>query len=539
MTMYSNYNIGEELKPEEIIMYLRKSRADDPLLTVEEVLSNHEAMLDEWCERNLTSTIPQANRIKEVVSGESIADRGGFQQVLKMVESDNIKAVMVKEISRLGRPDKQEIGYISKVFRYTNIRVITPTRIFNIADEFERKMFEQELEQGNFYLEYNKRILKAGRDLAAKKGAFMCLAPYGYDKVRIDDGKKKISSLAINEEQASIIRMIFDWYVNENIGTQVISNRLNKLKVTPPKIDVWRPEAVRDIIENPTYIGMVRWNTRTGIWKVEDGEFKKTRPVNKGDDRILTKGLHEPIISEELFNAAQEKRGRTHRTTSNRELKNPFASLIYCSCGKAMSHRLKKYQDGTNRGEARLVCNGQIICGSGSCKLCEVVDFVADVLKEKIAEFEIEAENQNEDLITLHDKQIAKLEKKLVDLDVREEAMWKSQVDPDIDNRMPANIFKKLMNDLKTDREKTKQALEHAYKTRPTPVDYKKKKITFQKALDALLDEKASAAEKNLLLKACIERIEYHREKPEKVKGKGAGRQWTEPPIHLDVKLLV
>ncbi len=535
--MYNYNNITDEIKPEEMLMYLRKSRADDPLESVEETLSNHEAMLDEWCERTLPYPIPKENRIKEVVSGESISDRLGFQRVLKMVESDNIKAVMVKEISRLGRPDKQEIGYISKVFRFTNIRVITPTRTFNIADEFERKMFEQELEQGNFYLEYNKRILKAGRDLASKKGAFLSLAPYGYDKIRIDDGKKKVSTLAINEEQAGIVKMIFDWYVNENIGTQTISNRLNALKIKPPKINIWKPEAIRDIIENPIYIGMVRWNTRKGIWIVEDGEFKKTRPVNKGEDRILTKGLHEPIITEELFNLAQEKRGRTHRTCANKELKNPFASMLFCSCGKAMTHRLKKYPSGENRGEARLVCNAQIICGSGSCKLSEVVDFVADMLKTKIAEFEVEADNKNDELISLHDKQIAKLEKKLSDLDAREVAMWKSQVDPDINNRMPTNIFTKLMNELKEDREKTTKALEHALKTRPTPVDYKKKIITFQKALDALLDDNVSASEKNLLLKECIERIDYHRDKPEKVRGKGAGRQWTEPPISLNVKL--
>ena len=537
--MYNYHNIKDEIKPEEILMYLRKSRADDPLMSVEDVLLNHESILDEWCDRNLPYRIPQENRIKEVVSGESISDRCGFQRVLKMVERDNIRAVMVKEISRLGRPDKQEIGYISKIFRYTNIRVITPTRIFNIADEFERKMFEQELEQGNFYLEYNKRILKAGRDLASKKGAFLCLAPYGYDKVRIDDGKKKVSTLAINEEQANIIKMIFGWYVEENIGTQTISNRLNDLKVKPPKIDIWKPEAIRDIIENPVYIGMVRWNTRKGVCVVVDGEFKKTRPINRDEDKILTKGLHEPIITEELFYAAQEKRGRTHRTCAKKELKSPFASIIYCSCGKAMSYRLRKYPSGENRGEARLVCNNQIICGSGSCKVSEMVEFVADLLKTKIAEFKVEAENKNDELISLHDKQITKLEKKISELDAREEAMWESQVDPDPNNRMPQKIFQSLLTKLTQERAETKEALEHALNTRPTPIDYKKKCITFQKALDALLNDNVSASEKNLLLKECIERIDYHREKPEKVKGKGAGRQWTDPPITLDIKLMM
>ena len=117
--------------------------------------------------------------------------------------------------------------------------------------------------------------------------------------------------------------------------------------------------------------------------------------------------------------------------------------------------------------------------------------------------------------------------------------MWKSQVDPDPDNRMPTNIFTKLMNELKADREETAKALNHALKTRPTPVDYKKKIITFQKAYDALLNDNVSASEKNLLLKECIERIDYHREKPERLKGKGIGRNWTEPPISLNVKLKV
>lgn len=537
--MYSNYNIREELKPEEIIMYLRKSRADDPLLSVEDVLSNHEAILDEWCERSLPYPIPKENRFKEVVSGESIQDRLEFQRVLKMVESQQYKAIIVKEISRLGRPDKEEIGYISKVLRYTGTSIITPTRTFNIADEFERKMFEQELEQGAFYLEYSKRIMKAGRDLAAKNGAFLSTPPYGYDKTRIDNGKKKMSTLAINEEQANVVRMIFDWYVNENIGTQVISNRLNDLKIKPPKIDIWKPEAIRDIIENPIYIGMVRWNTRKGMWVVEDGEFRKTRPVNSGDDRILTKGLHEPIISEELFNSAQEKRGRTHRTCAKKELRSPFASMLYCTCGKAMSYRLRKYPNGEDRGQARLVCSNQVNCGSGSCTVSEMQDFIVDLLRQKIAEFKIEAHNTDNESIKLHDKLITKLEKKLPEFDAREKAMWKAQVDPNPDKHMPSNIFHSLLSELKQEREETKQALEKALKNRPAPIDYEKKIITFQQALDSLLDDNVSVTEKNQLLKKCIDRIEYHRDKPEKLKGKGAGHQWTQPPIEIEVKLNV
>ena len=525
-----NYRI----KPEEILIYLRKSRADDPLLSTEEVLSNHESILDEWAERNLPYAIPQENRFKEVVSGESISDRERFQQVLKLIESDSIKAVLVKEISRLGRPDKQEIGYISKIFRFTNTMVITPSRTFNIADEFERKMFEQELEQGNFYLEYNKRILKAGRDLASKKGAYLNLAPFGYDKHFIYEGRKKISTLAINEEQANLVRMIFDWYVKENIGTQTISNRLNDMGIKPPKIEKWKPEAIRDILENPIYIGMIRWNTRKGKYVVVDGDFKKTRPVNHDDDRILTKGLHDPIISEEIFNLAQEKRGRTHRTSNNRHLRNPFASLLYCECGKAMSYRHKKGR------EPRLVCNEQKYCGSGSCQVTEIVDLVVPGLKKAIAEFKVEAKNgDNSKSVKLHEELIKNLEKKLTDLDAKELALWDAQINPDPAAKMPTHVFQAITDKIVKDRKDTEIALEKARKQTVKPIDYESKIITFQKALDTLLDENATVDEKNLLLKECIDRMTYSRHLATRLLGKGTKNKWNEEPIDLDVKLKV
>jgi hypothetical protein len=345
--------------------------------------------------------------------------------------------------------------------------------------------------------------------------------------------------LEINEEQANIVRMIFDSYVKENIGTQVISNRLNELNIKSPRGKLWTPDAIRTILENVHYIGKIRWNARKGMVIVDNGEFRKTRPLNKGDDFIIVEGKHEPIISEELFNAARDKRGRTHRAAANKELKNPFASLIYCKCGKAMSHRLRKYPSGENRGEARLVCNAQILCGTGSCTMAEIEDFVADVLKQKISEFEVAVTNKEDESVKLHDKLIVQLEKTKADIDAREVEMWKRQVDSKIEKRMPADVFEKLMDDLLVERKENNQALEHAYNDRPTPIDYERKRITFQNALDALLDVNKSAAEKNQLLKACIDRIEYHRDKPEKITGKGVGHQWTQPPIELEVKLLV
>jgi DNA invertase Pin-like site-specific DNA recombinase len=503
---------------------------------VEEVLSKHETILNEWAEKNLTSPIPEENRFREIISGgESIAERPEFQKVLKLIEQPKFRAVLCLEISRLGRPDTEEIGRITKIFRYTGCLVITPIMTFDITNEYERDMFERELKRGNEYLEYTKKILSRGRELSVKSGNYVCSKPpYGYDKITIVEDKRKCPTLAINEEQANVVRMIFDWYVNENIGTQTVSNRLNDLNIKAPQGTLWTPDSIRTVVENPVYIGMIRWNERKAVLVVDNGEFRKTRPKTSPDEMILCKGKHDAIIPEELFYAAQEKRGRNHRTCSNKELRNPLSSLLFCKCGRAMSYR-HSTRGNLQYREPRLVCNGQKYCGCGSASITEIVDFVADVLRESIAEFEIEIQKGNSNADTLHEKLVTNLEKKLSDLNSKELALWEAQLDSQ--NKMPSHIFQALTDKLVKEREETETALAKAREAISKPIDYQIKKLTFQKALDALLDDEVSVAEKNHLLKACIDRIEYHRDAPQRMLGKGTGRQWVIQPIDLDVKL--
>jgi hypothetical protein len=332
--------------------------------------------------------------------------------------------------------------------------------------------------------------------------------------------------------------MVFNAYVNENIGTQNIANRLNELQIKPPQNSIWTAETIRKMLDNPHYIGMVRWNKRKAVLVVDNGEFRKTRPKTAEEEQILCEGKHQAIISNELFQAAQEKRGRTHRTCDNKELRNPLASLLYCECGRAMSYRHSTRGDLKYR-EPRLVCNGQKYCGNGSCSVPEVVDFVAEVLKQRIAEFDLEFRKGNNDSNKFHEKLLKSLEKKLADINAKELSLWESQVDPEIGNRMPTHIFQALTDKLAKEREETETALEKARKTISAPIDYEKKRVSFQKALDALLDDKVSVAEKNHLLKACINRIEYHREVPQRILGKGSGRKFTAPPIQLDIDLTI
>ena len=536
--MYNNHI--ENIKPEEVLVYLRKSRADDPLLSVEEVLLKHETILGEWAERNLGKAIPNENKYREVLSGETIEDRPEFQKVLKHIESPKIKAILVVEVQRLSRGDLEDAGRLIKLLRYTNTLVITPMKTFDLKDEYDRDMFERELKRGNEFLEYQKKIMGRGRLLSVSQGNFIgSVAPYGYDKVWVMDGKRKCPTLAINEEQANVVNIIFDKYVNQDLGVHVIANQLDEMHITPPKGEYWSPSALQDMISNVHYIGKVKWNWRKTVTIVEDSEIIKTRPKSKEGDYLIYDGKHPAIISEELFDRAQEKRGRNHRAKPTTKIRNPLASLLYCSCGRAMSLRTYKNSDGVERSNPRLLCDGQKHCHTGSCLYSEMIDSVTNVLKQKIAEFETEIKNKDEDAVKHHARLIKTLEKKLADIEAKEVSMWESQVDPILENRMPQHIFQTLITKLQKEREETEQSLKQAYNTVPKPIDYEQRIIKFQNALSALQDDSRSAAEKNRLLKACIKRIEYHRERPSKLKGKGSQGKWSDTPIEIKVEMMV
>lgn len=542
-----NYIDFSQFTPDEFLVYLRKSRSDDPLLTVEEVLARHEAILDEWCERNLGGKVPEENKYREVVSGETIADRPYMQTILKRIETPKIKGVIIVEVQRLSRGDLEDAGKIIKLFRFTNTLAVTPQKAYDLKDEYDRDAFERELKRGNDYLEYIKKIMGRGKEVSViNDGNFIgSIAPYGYYKTWIKEGKKKCPTLAINEEEANVVRMIFDMYVNKDMGTPNIAHALDNLHISPPRQgEHWSQASIKDILSNVHYIGKVKWNWRKTVRIVEDSEVIKTRP-RKGEYHI-SEGKHPAIISEELFNAAQDKKGKNPRHKKSAPIVNPLAGLLYCRCGRAMM--MKRY---TANGKTYLsyACYDQVHCGTGSCRVDLLINTVADILRQNIANFEIQIKNDNGDSVKFHQAHIKNLEQRLKDINARELSQWESQSNPDPSMRMPQAIFKQLNERLQKEKAEVEAALHQAYETIPQSVNYVEKVQTFRDALNALLDPEKSAKDKNRLLKDCIERIEYYREKPVRLKkGEGvkkgeqfkeAGGKWTNPDIELQVSLKV
>ena len=543
---------------EETLDYLRKSQSDDPNLSVEEVLQNHEKLLDDWSINNQGGKVPEKNKFREIVSGESLEERKEMQRLLRMIESPKIKAVKIVEPQRLTRGDAEQMGRIMKLFKYTNTLIVTPYRIYDLRDQYDWDAFEMELRRGNDYLNYYKNIQRRGQLLSVASGNYIAsIAPYGFDKIKIKEGKKECPTLKENPEQANVVRMIFDLYVNQNMGVNLIGRHLDSLNIKPPKGKHWSPESLRDMLSNVHYIGKVKWNWRKTVTIVEDSEIKKIRPKAKIGEYLIYEGKHEGIVSEELFNAAQEKQGTNTREKPTTKVRNPLAGILYCQCGRAMSYRTHKNKDGTERCSPRLLCDGQVHCGSGSCLYDEMIEKVVNVLEQCIEDFEIRLTNDTGDSVKLHAKLIKSLEKKMQDLQQKELAQWEQQSHPDPEQRMPPHIFKQLNEKLLKEKEEINDALCKAYESMPEPVDYSEKLVRFKDALAALKDPDVDAKTKNALLKNCIERIEYKREKPQRINSKqetyydkeqkktryrsplNVGANWTTPPIEIDVKLKV
>ena len=544
------YELAKELSPEEILLYLRKSRTDDPTLDVEEILARHETILDEYSERMWGKKIPEAQKMREIVSGETIESRPELLKILKLIESPKIKGVLLVEVQRLGRPDLEDIGRLSKLFRYTNTLVITPQKTFDLRNEYDREAFERELMRGNEYLEYTKKIMSRGRLLSVQQGNFIgTKAPYGYDKDIIMEGKKKCHTLKINETEADVVRMVFDMYVNKDMGRVNIAHHLNELGIPTRTGARWSQDTLKTMLENDHYIGKVRWNWRKTVTVVEDGEIKKVRPKTEVGEYLVYDGKHPAIISEELFLAARAKQGKNHRAKAKTKVRNPLAGLLFCQCGRAMS--LRTYT--AHKSAPRLLCDNQVYCKTSSCLYSEIIDRVRETLQQCIKDFEVRIGNDDKTSKQLHENLIKRLKLKLEELNKKELSQWEKYSEED----MPKEIFEKLNEKVLKEKDEVQQALCKAYESMPEPIDYEEQLRTFKSALEALDDPEVSAEKKNRLLKACIERIDYKREKAVRKSSQQiryydkeqkrtryksplqTGANWETPEIELDITLYV
>jgi len=486
------------LSTDAYIIYLRKSRADNPSESVEEVLEKHEAMLQELAERDLGGRIPDDCIFREVVSGETIEERPEMSKVLSKIENPDVRAVLVVDPQRLSRGDLMDCGQIVNAFRYTKTEIITMNMTYDLTNKMQRKFFEQELVRGNDFLEYTKEILLRGRIASVKRGSYIGnTPPFGYDKI-----KDEIGPTLIPNEQAEAVKMAFDLYVNEGRTFYEIGRYLDSIGVKPMKTKRWDKTAIRWMLQNHHYAGFVRFGFKHTVREYVDGQIEKRRSrPGDPDEMIIIKGRHTALVSEELFNAAQEKMDNNPRAKRDAPLQNPLAGLFYCAkCGKAMIRHPYK------RAQARYSCKDQTFCESRSIAVAEIVDAVRfALLNEKLPELEAKLKNNDGNAAAIQKKQIEKMNAELGEL-LQQENKQYDLLEKGIYSE---DVFTKRNKKLHAEIEELKSRIFTAKQTMPVEIDYKDKIIKLQTAIEALTDESLSALEKNKLLKTIIKRIEY------------------------------
>ena len=350
-------------------IYLRKSRAD---MEAEakgegETLARHQAQLMELAHRR---DLNVTHIYKEIVSGENIAARPQMQLLLADISENKYDGVIVMEIERLARGDTIDQGVVAQAFKSTDTKIITPTKTYDPANEFDEEYFEFSLFMSRREYKTIRRRMEAGRLASCKEGNYIGTeAPYGYRKTH---PAHKIYTLEIVPEEAEVVKIMYNMYL-EGKGPRAIVTELNRMGIPPKKNPVWEIASVKKILANPIYMGKIRWQSKSS-----------------GD--ALYDGRHEAIISEEIFNAVQDRK-ENHplaKVSDYKTVKNYFHGILYCeNCGKAMIRRVVTGKDYEHMHCRSYQCRGKVV----SASLPEIEEVLISAIKYRLSQIEEQAEN--------------------------------------------------------------------------------------------------------------------------------------------------
>ena len=479
------------------LMYLRKSRQDDPNETVEEVLAKHETLLQEYAMRELGGRIPEENIYREVVSAESIDGREEVKKVLARIEDPTIAGVLVNDCSRLSRGDLSDCARIIDSFHFTHTKVATPMMTFDLENKRERRYFQDELLRGQDYLDYVKEKLWMGRVAAAKRGCYTsATAPYGFNRKKV--GKDWV--LEANED-ADAVRLMFEWYVKEDLSLGALARRLDEYGFRPPDGEKWARETLRTMLQNVHYIGKIRFNNTQRVTVVENGARMNRRRKSPDDEVIISEGKHDGIVAPELFHAAAHRLKNNPRTWADGdELVNVLAGLLVCSqCHRVMISRSSKI------ARTRYMCPHKPQCLK-SAVASDVVDAVIVALEQsELPKLQTKLKNGDGDAAAIQKRRIAKLVKQMEEYREQEDTQYELLET----KKYTQAVFDRRNAALRAKMETCEKELHLARAAMPKSVDYAERIVTLEEAIAALRDPKVSNRDANRLLRSVVERIEY------------------------------
>ena len=478
--------------------YLRKSRKDAELeaLGQGETLARHAQALADLAAR-LGISIAQTYR--EVVSGDTIAERPQMRALLDAVNAGAWDGVLCMDADRLGRGDSIDQGIIMQSFLYSGTLIVTPDKIYDPNDESDSEFFEIKLFFARREYTMIKKRMQRGRLASAMAGCYQSpRAPYGYARVQ-QPGTRKWTLEPV-PDKAEIVRSCFAWYADSDLGTNTIARRLNDMGLTTDLGKRWTPSSVRQMLGNPTYAGLIRWNNRTTRTRIVDGQRVRSRPLS--DAPVLVDGLHPAIVDRALFDRVQAMfAGHAKRPlNADKVLTNPLSGLILCDqCGMHM----KAKHTPNRRGD--FIC-----CQTQDCPTCATyVDVIEDALLEILGGWAAEAEAAPAPAPDPDDAARAAARAQLLDQQRTLETQSDRLFDLLEQGVYTVQVYRQRRADLDARLEAAQEALD-ALDAGPRPDPRRRLGPRLRTVLEGYRAA-ATAAEKNALLRTVVDHIDYHK----------------------------
>ena len=413
-------------------LYERLSR-DDELSGESFSIQNQKAMLEDYARRN---GFPNPIHFTDDGISGTRFDRPGFTAMMEEVEAGNVDAIIVKDMSRLGR-DYLKVGQIMEILRQRGIRLIA---INDGVDSFKGDndftpflniMYE-------FYARDTSRKIKSVFKAKGMSGKHLTgTVIYGY----LWDEKRE--NWIVDEEAAAVVRRIFAMTL-EGYGPYQISTRLSQEKIEIPSVHLarhgegvnknktvkdpcgWGSSVVVHILKKREYLGhTINFKTRKHF------KDKKSHYVDESEWTIF-ENTHEAIIDQETFDNVQRIRANVKRYPDGWGEAAPLTGLLRCAdCGGKMY--VQRVNNGKRVPYYTCAQYGKVPVGS----LCSsahriresvVLDLVSDMLRaiadyarENRAEFirtvqEAQAQQQDSD-IKMKKRRLAAVQKRAGELE--------------------------------------------------------------------------------------------------------------------------
>lgn len=291
----------------------------------------------------------------EAITGTQITKREGFQRMISDCMDGKIDMVITKSISRFARNTLDTLKYV-RMLKENNIAIFFEDENINTLTMDGELLLVVLSSVAQQEVENISDNVKKGLKMKMKRGelvGFQGCIGYDYDP--------ETKSISVNPDEVEIVKYIFTRYV-QGAGSFVISRELNELGYKTKLGNDWTQSTVIGVIKNEKYKGDILLGKTFTV-----DPISKRRLENLGEeDQFYIKNHHEPIISEEMFDKAQEilkKRGKSHSalhqvSAGKREKftrQYAFSCMLECGfCGSNLSRR--RWHSGSNYSKVIWSC---------------------------------------------------------------------------------------------------------------------------------------------------------------------------------------